>query len=191
MPGLAPGFLKQMAEPVWSKPLRVAVSWYLDALNPSTVDTGVVLTQVGLELLVWTQMVHATGKYSKRRFRPIDASDKIALLLSGARVSTAIPTVYAGLSQYAASINRITGPEVFTALRNALVHGSDVERYLGAGWDARVEAWKLGVGYFELAILHIAGYVGHYYNRASIVREGTVYEDVPWTVPASTIGNEG
>lgn len=180
LPYLAPRFLDKMAEAVWNQPLRVAISWYLDALNPSTVDTGVVLGQVGLELLAWTQLVHSRKLYTKNEFEKLTASEKIAELLTRANVSTAIPSVYNNLEKYAVSINKGTGPDVFVRLRNALVHGSDVQKYLGAGGDARVEAWLLGIGYLELAIMNLTGYAGQYYNRATPVRDAAVYEDVPW-----------
>lgn len=176
---LAPGFLNKMADPLWMKPLRTATNWYLEAMNPGTMDSGIVLTQVGLELLSWTHMVHATNTHSKRAFDRLSAQGRIATLLGAANIPPAIPPTYASLTQYAASVGKTTGPEVTANMRNALVHGSDIEKYLRVGGDVCFEAWDLGLRYFELLILWLSQYQGQYVNRASGV-PAIVYEVVPW-----------
>jgi len=177
---LAPGFLNKMADPMWTKPLRTATNWYLEAINPGTMDSGIVLTQVGLELLAWTHMVHTSKTFSKTKFDPLPAQDKITIILKECKIPIDIPQTYVSLTQYAASNNKVTGPEITVKLRNALVHGSNIEKYLGVGGDVRFETWDIGLCYLELTLLWLSQYQGQYMNRSNPVPSTTVYETVPW-----------
>ncbi len=177
---IAPGFLDKMADPLWTKPLRTATNWYLEATSPGTMDSGIVLSQVGLELLAWTHLVHATKAFSKNKFDAMYAQDKITALLEECKVSINIPQTYVSLVQYAASNNKTTGPDITAKMRNALVHGSDIEKYLGVGGDVRFETWDLGLRYLELTLMWLSQYQGQYVNRSSPVPSTTAYEMVPW-----------
>lgn len=93
----------------------------------------------------------------------------------------AIPTVVPpGLQQLEAyaKAKSLDGPEVFTFIRNRLVHPpkptsvpEKVPYY---------EAYCLAKWYLELAVLSVCGYKGNYSNRTRLRRWVGQVEKVPW-----------
>jgi hypothetical protein len=143
-------------------------------------DGSIVLIQVALEFLSWTRLVNIDKIISTKGFLDLSASDKIRLLLNSMGVTLKIPGELKALSTHTASQKQtiLFGPWALTQIRNAIVHPS-ASNATGDS-DVLYYAWRLGMWYLELSILHLCKYEGRYSNRLTASWAGQV-EDVPWT----------
>lgn len=173
-----PGFCNLWRNPLWHKPLKELVYWYLASNTASRgTDTGIILTQTAMELLAWIYLVKDKKLMSKRQFKRRPAAKRLTALLESLGIPTSIPGCLSELTNTAHRENWEDAPHALTAVRNNIVHPDrKVDTTLSALlWDA----WDLGLWYLELTILRLLGHSGKYGNRLAqkFVCES---EPVPW-----------
>jgi hypothetical protein len=71
-----------------------------------------------------------------------------------------LPTDLINLTQLANQQNLVDGPQAITEIRNAIVHPNPKNRHKGGGSSEKIrtEAWSVGLGYIELALLKLFDY---------------------------------
>lgn len=172
------GFLKKWSHPLWKETLRRAIWWHMSSnLQAGGCDGGVILSQVALELLAWVIYVEEGHILSRVGFETLAAADKLRLLLSWMKLSSAPPAELSALAAFG-DPKIPYAPNTFVDVRNALVHPKSRAR-LDNQTDTVVESWKLGLWYTELAILKVCDHNGSYHNRLVDGFAGEV-EAVPW-----------
>jgi hypothetical protein len=189
--GAFPGFLLRRSDPVWRKPVEIAINWYVESCGGLvTVDTGLVIEQTALEMVAWVLFVEDQKSYSANDFenpRKHPASSKIGRLLDWAGISRAVPAPLPDLAALAArtpvsarDVSACDGPQIFANLRNKVAHAKSGKGILSIDTKSRGQAAHLGTWYIGLLLLRLFDYTGEYFNDLS--REGTV-ELVPWAAP--------
>jgi len=177
------GFSSRWHEAAWEQPIRIAINWYIQALDPDTLDTGIVLAHAALEVLAYTLAVEAPppgvdpqipGKYNRE-----SADVKVDRLLKSLGVTTIVPSHMSDLLALVPTCRAeikppsrqstivIEGPFLISYVRNAVLHGNRLSQLIAFSTDTRLEAWQLSVWYLELAILKLCGYSGQCVNRVS------------------------
>lgn len=178
------GFMAKWTSDSWNEPLTLAVHWYTEANSLSGgVEGAIALTQIALEMLSWVTLVEIDGRYSNNKFGGFSAHKKIESLLSDAGIPTVIPEGLTELNSLATTMQWESGPRAFTGTRNNIIHAKKSKRrkLLDSPVGARVDAWKLGLWYLELVLLHHLGYSGGYSNRLKPGRWSGTLEKLPWT----------
>jgi hypothetical protein len=175
-----PGFCSLQGHPLWHKPVRDALYWYLRSNNTkgTGVDGGIILTQAALERLAWTYVVDDRKLYTEENFERMSAGKQIVAMLDSMSIPTDVPSELACLHRLSAQNGWQHGPWAFTAIRNELVHAR--ARYASQKMPF-FEAWNLGQHYLALAIMRIAGHSGRFVNRIT-ARWVTQTEPVPWDI---------
>jgi hypothetical protein len=177
---LAPGFLAKAESPIWGESFVRASEFYVAGNMASPIEIGIILAQSGLELLAWSTFVR-TGLVSPKDFTyKWKAHGQIANLLRRFGIPTAIPS---SSSHLGGTIPGYTGgaegPERFAYVRNRIVHPPKGHASTGTQeGPLLIEAWRLGLHYLELCLLHLARYHGTIRSR--------VHRDerpVPWDRP--------
>ena len=158
--------------------VRLAAMHVIVANHSGTTAEGkVMLAQAGLEYLSWVRLV-LSGRLTKKRYRELEAADRLRILLSDASIPTDVPDGLVGLSRLAQD-RRLDGPAATTWVRNRLVHPKD------AGEPYRIEGlvWQtaqLLLEYGELLLLHGLGYSGRFMRRYPRHRWAHSSTPVPW-----------
>jgi hypothetical protein len=175
-----PGFHALWSNPIWSKPLKTSIYWYLRANKGGRgagVDAALLLSQSALELLAWTYCVKDKQIASKKAFktRGLSASEKLRLMASSLNLPLEIPQTLTALHSKTGT-KWLDSMEAITAIRNGLVHPGETRTVPdGAYYDA----WRLSLWYIELVILKLCGHNGQYANRIAERCVGQT-ETVPW-----------
>jgi hypothetical protein len=175
-------FAELWADSAWRGPLKLAVSWFIEANGSGLApESKIVLAQVALELLAWVHLVETQGLYNRRKFNKLSAAGKIRALLEHLKVPTAIPDYLAALS----SLRRgkvFDGPAAITTVRNNSVHATHSGRAAVRALSAEelFECSQLALQYIELTLLAICGYAGHYARRGWRGWKGDDEVLVPW-----------
>ena len=177
------GFMKRWQDAVWQEPARLSISWYIESNTPTSVQSGIVLTQVGLELLAWVSFVEDSHTVSPDGFDKLPASDRLRLLLSRCGIPLDIPSRFKDLLALAKRRGWNDGPRALTELRNGIVHPKKRRSGAGAGQEA-TDAWWLGLWYLELVLLHLFEFNGDYSNRLKDRDSGDL-DPVPWRAHSS------
>lgn len=174
---------------MWKDPdkkdfLLYAIHWYLNGnANNGSTEGSIIFVQTGLELVYNWFLIEQKKLILGSDASNIAASNKIRLLLSQLSIPREIPVESENLMKLA---DMEDGAEVFTVIRNALVHGQEKKRrdLRDIGSMERFEALELGLWYLELSLLHILGYKGNYKNR---IKRGWfgLGEPLPWQKDAS------
>lgn len=145
--------------------LLYAIHWYSQANSSSgSTEGSIIFAQTGLELFYNWLLIEQKRLIIGSDASGLSAANKIRLLLSQISVTTKIPVGFSHLL----SIEDIEdGPEIFTIIRNALVHGQEKKRrdLRDITVLAKYEALELGLWYLELSLLYILDYKGKYSNR--------------------------
>lgn len=178
------GFVQKWHDPKWNEPLRLSVSWYVEANSRGIAnESRIILAQASLELLSWVLLVEAEPLHSHRDFDKITAAGKIRALLHHIRVSTIIPDHLRQLDSVRDN-DAFDGPGVITKIRNGLVHSTEKKRRTIEKVDGlqRWECSELALQYLELAILAICGHDGHYARRGRRGYKGDNEALVPWSL---------
>jgi hypothetical protein len=173
-------FKRLWADPDWRKTLVIIAEWYAEANQSLTVDTSIVLNQVGLELLAWVLLVERNHTLSSAAFESASAFERLRTLLLWLGISPIIPPSMTNLATAAARQQWEDGPKAITGLRNATVHPNLRDRALNTSVEAKLETRNLGFWYFELCILKLFNYQGSYQSRvpSALALNGIV--KVPW-----------
>jgi hypothetical protein len=162
-----------------------AIEWYWECVDRELIiETRLILAQVAAELLSWVVMVDEGSRISANGFKPLPASDKIALLANQMSSSIAIPDSFTELARVAKSQNWSSTPQAFVELRNKIIHAEKKGRSLitGLEWQAKHQAAEWGVWLVELGILWLLGYQHRYDSRVAKPQAGFPY--VPWVDPS-------
>jgi hypothetical protein len=171
-------FFKKLADPGWRDALSHVVYWFQRAETDSAgADGACILLQASLERFAWHLLVRERGSFSESAFNKLPAAKRLRLMLTALAIPTAVPEGLRQLKSYARAKN-LDGPEIFTFIRNRLVHPpkpSTVQERV-----PYYEAYGLAKWYLELAVLSVCGFRGKYSNRTRSSRWVGQVENVPW-----------
>jgi hypothetical protein len=153
--------------------------------QPISIDIGIVIGQVALEMLAWWVLVeNDLPVVSEDGFDGLRAADKLRLLLS----TCSIPFTPAIEFGHLPTSQKRSGPECAVAIRNSIVHRNKQKRDLYRKESPPLvlgTALQLVCWYLELVLLHQMGYASSYSNRLKNRRAGQV-EPVPWALSSVT-----
>jgi hypothetical protein len=171
-------FCEKLEDESWNDALAHIVYWFTRAETDNVGPDGAcILLQATLERLAWHLLVRERRAISEKGFRDLAAADQLRLMLNVLSIPAAVPVGLVQLGALAKS-KGLDGPEVFTFIRNRLVHppkASSAREKL-----PYYEAYCLAKWYVELAVLSACGYVGDYSNRTLTRRWVGQVEKVPW-----------
>jgi hypothetical protein len=176
-------FAQLWANPNWRDPLRLAVSWFIEANSLGrSLEPKIVLSQVALELLASVHLVETQRIHSHKDFKTLSAAGKIRALLDHIDVPASIPT-YLNTLLALCHGDAFDGPGVIATVRNNLVHATDNNRAAVKALSPQqlYQCSELALQYVELAILAICGYTGHYARRGWQGWKGDDEILVPWS----------
>jgi hypothetical protein len=165
--------------------IPTALSFYLEANTSGVPETSIVVGAAGLDLITWLTLVERGPGLSVDAFDRLWQSDRIRLLLDAASTPREIPAQLPNLAAHAANQTWVDGPHAITELRNAIVHPKRRMRAASAPVPVRVEAKRLLLWYFELAMLRLVGYRGRYVPHLASFPSGRIGapRPVPWRDP--------
>ncbi len=171
-------FCEKLSDETWRDALSHVVYWFQRAKTDSAgADGGCILLQASLERFAWHLLVREKKSLSEGTFNKLSAATRLRLMLEELAIPTVVPPGLQQLEAYAKA-KSLDGPEVFTFIRNRLVHPpkptsvpEKVPYY---------EAYCLAKWYLELAVLSVCGYKGNYSNRTRLRRWVGQVEKVPW-----------
>jgi hypothetical protein len=161
--------------------LTIAIHWYIEAnCNSAFVEGSITMIQNALELLYNWLIVEKLKIIKGEDSKNMSASNKIRILLSKINVESSIPKQLDKLIKTAEK--KSDGPEIFTQIRNAIVHSQEEKRQRIYNLEPGIkfQALTLGIWYVELILLFILNYTGNYYNRCSLTPTQKGVEKVPW-----------
>ncbi|MBN3887917.1 MAG: hypothetical protein HWQ43_01620 [Nostoc sp. JL31] len=183
---LFPGFLNRWRSTIWNQPIRFAIHWYLESIaQAGAIQGSIVLMQAAFEILAWTLLVEEKAIISQQEFKKLPAAEQLRRLLSQCGVPLKVPDSLTDLLKASKEkeLNWVDGAQALTEIRNAIVHPNPKKRqkYLNQRFPEQIDAYKLGLWYLELILLHLFEYKGKYFNRIAnkeFYRENI--EVVPW-----------
>ena len=119
-----PGYWALSHKTHWKKSLSDVVYWYVRANAGAAgtgIDTGIIIAQAALELLVWTYCLQERAILSPKAFGKggLSAADKCRLLGHTLGVPVNVPSNLKALGHQPGA-KWADGPEAITAIRNAL-----------------------------------------------------------------------
>lgn len=171
---------------VWAElgsSISTALSFYLEASTSGSPEASIVVGSAGLDLVSWLALVERGPRLSTDAFDKLWQSDRLRLILDAAGTPSELPPELPNLSAHAMSNKWVDGPQAVTELRNAIVHPKKWMRAGSAPVPVRVEAKRLLLWYFDLALLQLVGYSGEYVPHVAAFPSGTVgsLRPVPWS----------
>lgn len=175
---LLPLFWQRYTDPLWQRPLQLAIRYYADAAVMGTLQRNVILAQVGLESLAFAHLVKSTQQLQPNQFTP-PVSRQIQRFLRDVGIPTTIPRTFYGLRRVRAN-TPWDGPAAIAWLRNDIVHANRHRVHGRRRWKVWDQGWQLALWYLELAVLAVVGYEGYYRNRLSYEAHVGAIEAVPW-----------
>jgi len=161
------GYAEAWFSALWGDSIRIATQWYVES-STGAVEKSIILTQAAFELLAWTRLVEDTHILSKKVWegKSLSFAEKLRRLLDSCSIPLSVPLKLDKLLAYSKALRFSDGPEALTGLRNSLVHPSPTKRKrLEEHPGAALDAWRLGLWYLDLIILHVCGYKSSYSNR--------------------------
>lgn len=175
---LFPAFMEKLHSEVWQHSLAEAVSWYLNANNPSKgTEPAIILAQTAIELLSYEYVVNDKKMITGKGFKDLWASDKFRLLLSTLSIPNQLEN--SNLEQIAKSHKWLDLAHAVTEIRNSIVHPDHKKR--GQFDEVLFPVWNHSMQLIEFIILAMCDYQGVYHNRLiSGQWEGDV-SSVPWS----------
>jgi len=174
MEKLWPGFFALLDDPIWYEPLKIAITWYLEAQASGLVETRIVLSQAALEMLSWVAIVEKDAVEQPADFDGLKAHERLRRYLNHIGIPTIIPIELAALATHAASKSQ-DGPGALTSVRNGMTHWKS-QRSARIAFEVRSDAARLALWYVQLSILRLGGYHGVYHSRVSPLSRPTT----PW-----------
>lgn len=183
-----PGFMGLWLDDTWEEVIRVAVHWYIEAnAQAGSIEGSIVLTQTAFELLASAVLTDHDGWLSQEGYDKLAAADRIRLLFLWADIPTGIPDELGHLVKLARSyeefmVNKVPdAASAMTAIRNTITHPTrkNREKFGRHSYEARDDAWTLGLRNLELCLLRLFNHRGSYADRIKRKWQGKV-EPVPW-----------
>lgn len=187
-------FVSKRRSVVWRDTLKLAVHWWVEALNAAgAVEGSIVLAQSGFEILWWAHDLEMVGP--RRKAEP-SISKKIRGMLARFRISDTIPERLKELRSFV-RVEEATfkkeqpnadpkknepwdGPRAITLVRNRLVHKPEKTKRLGDATKLHGQAWELSLSYLEQLILASMDHVGIHRRRFRPDQNELTEEQVPW-----------
>jgi hypothetical protein len=125
-------YLALWSEPFWKHRLRTVVSWLI-AANASRIatETRIILAQVALEHLAWTELVDIRKDYGRREFKRATMEVRMRRLLEHLHVPCEIPVWLPELRD-ARRKDTDDGPAVIAASRNGWFMARNAARERGS-----------------------------------------------------------
>lgn len=180
-------FSKQYKDIDCKSYLEVAIHTYIRANGHVALSfEGISMMANTLELLFNVVIVEKKKIILGKDIENLQASNKIRLLLAQILIPNEIPEGLQNLANFKKQTNAyrdMDGPELFTQIRNTIVHGQAEKRKKLADIPAIVlhELLQLSIWYVEVALLYLLEYDGKYRNRTSNSQwAGQGEELVPW-----------
>jgi hypothetical protein len=178
---LFPGFIQLLQQPSWREPLSSILYWYNRSNSLAAgVDSSIILSQAGFELLAWTVLVRDSKLLSEDNFHSLNAEGQLRVLLGHLGVPLAVPTGLVELTRLGKELNWSCGPQALVAIRNQLVHPAKKRGGRSRHVYPYYEAWLLGQHLLELCILRLCKYQGTYVDRTNMQALPQPIP-VPWT----------
>jgi len=178
------GYLRRVHKPIWTKPIRSAIHWYLAMhAQAGAIQGAIIFGQTALELLGWTGLVDDEKLISSDGYEKLPAADKIRLLLFSCGIPLEIPKSLVNLDKTARAENWKDTAQCIAEIRNALVHPSTKKqgKLDRVTFPAIVDAWRLCLWNLELVLLCLFDYKGNYVNRLGPGQwRGEKIQQVPW-----------
>jgi hypothetical protein len=183
-----PGFMKLWLDDTWEEVIRLAIHWYIEAnALAGSVEGSIVLTQTSFELLASAILVDHDAWLSQDGCDRIAAADRIRLLFLWAGIPTGIPDELGDLVKLSKSfedfmLNKTPdAAAAMTTIRNTITHPTrkNREKFGRHTYEARNDAWTLGLRNLELCLLKLFDHRGTYADRIGRKWQGEV-EPVPW-----------
>jgi hypothetical protein len=161
------GFWRRWSTPDGEATIRTMMPIFVEAGHMKTPEAGLVLDQLGLELLSWIVVVEELKTVSGDGHDKLTAADRVRLLLAPRGVDLTVPSV---LGQLVASCpNRdgwMDGPHAINSVRDSAVHPRS--RRSRPVSDAAVrEAGALAESYWLRGLLGYFDYQGEYQSRVT------------------------
>lgn len=163
--------------------ISTALSFYLEASTSRSPEASIVVGSAALDLVSWLTLVERGPRLSADAFDRLWLSDRLRLILDAAGAPSEIPPELPNLSTHALREKWVDGPHTVTELRNAIVHPKKWMRAGSTPVPVHVEAKRLLLWYFDLALLKLVGYNGEYVPHLAAFPSGTVasLRPVPWS----------
>jgi hypothetical protein len=172
----------------WKEVVRVAIHWYIEVnCQAGSTEGSIVLTQTAFELLASTVLVEHHGWLSADGYEKVAAADRIRLLFLWAGIPIVVPAELTDLMRQAKADNWPDTATAMTMIRNTITHPTkkNREKFGRYTFNARIDAWRLGLWNLELCLLRLFEYRGKYANRITQRYVGEV-ETVPWAQLAAS-----
>jgi hypothetical protein len=163
----------------WRKMLPNLVGMYLEANGGGALQLWVTTIVMALDLLAWAVVVEDRSAMTAEGYDRLRGSDSLRLLLAWPGVSTTIPSELKSLSEWAKKRHIVDGPHGISEVRNSIVHPKKSQAN-SVDWDVMIDAWKLAMWYFEVALLWKLGYQGRHLCRWRNSLSEFSLEPVPW-----------
>lgn len=180
-------FRKYWKEPDDKNFLLTSIFWYTSSNQPDTIEGGLIIGQVALELIFNWWVVEKKNFSGEGLSAKIRTERKIRAILKLLTIDPVIPSHFSSLTNYKEGYGNLKDScDTIVQVRNDLVHSdkSRSARLSGYGHHQVIkEAWQLNLFYIELALLRILGYNGNFYNRLGSTENPDGFEQiVPWVV---------
>ena len=188
--GPFPGFMDLWIDETWRGVVKQAVHWHIESnARTNSIDGAIVLTQTAFELLASAILVDREAWLSQEEFDGLKAIPRIRLLFKWAGIPTGVPPQAGELVKLAMAKEnnfcRLNGdPDaaaVMTWIRNKITHPTrkNLEALGRQPFEAKLEAWRLGLRNLDLCLLRLFGHNGSYCDRITRGRFPTA-DPVPW-----------
>ncbi|GKV70575.1 hypothetical protein NCCP2716_30730 [Sporosarcina sp. NCCP-2716] len=152
--------LELMEDDYWEKQLPRILSYYFDGFGSSYIDNKIIIIQAGLETLAWAYLVETKEVLSKNKYNALgSAASKMERLLKELKIDFRGDDI-PGIQEM--KLNSKSGPQFLSTIRNDIVHPERKKTKLND--EQLYFTWRMGIVYFELALLAIGGYEGEYCN---------------------------
>lgn len=149
------------------KAITNIIDSYIQSLSSFSFDSGIVISQIALELMAWVKIVESDQLISRSGFEALPASDRIRLLLTGLGIEIHVPENFTYLKKLSNGNNWKDLPESIVQLRNSIVHPNIRRRSNAASDEAKKELMIMSTMFIEISLLKILKYKGSYRKRVN------------------------
>jgi hypothetical protein len=156
------GFLSLWNDSEWRRPLKTALTWYVEANEARSIESAIVAGQTALELIAWMHIVEREKTLSADGFDKLPASDRLKLMFKFLSIPIDFPSEVAALQAYSTHRERKweDGARAVSELRNSIVHPKRRNALYHAPGSVQQQARALTLWYLSCAILRLFGYAG-------------------------------
>ncbi|WP_160051149.1 hypothetical protein [Nocardiopsis sp. FR26] len=154
------------------------VNYYIGGNRPNPIETALILSQSGLELLSWVDLVENQQILTKDEYYKNRAHENIRMFLKKRSIPVDIPGKFHLLADEGASRQKFDGPEVLTYLRNKVTHPKKNGPKFTV--DVWYQAWKLSQEFLLLGGLSFMGYASTYRSFLDENKSLGAVTQTPW-----------